>query len=154
MSNYLLICGDGESLESKLVPAFKITVNRLNNNTWPIYPGTKHKNSIQQGDICFFYCAGKQHNAQCIAGVATVDQVLASNRLNVEPDLLSDVPVKSLTFSNIELIDPCSIRDLINNLDLTKHLTRWGSALQGGCRVLSEHDASLLRNLINRNLND
>lgn len=145
---YLFICSDTETIDGKEC-AKNITITRLNKGLWPLYKGTKHRRSIEAGDNCLFYLAGRYEDGQHVIASGRVDGV---EQWGVEKgviddvDVLSGVPEQVIHINNIKYLEPVSIRAHLQQLSfIPKESTHnWGGALQGGCKKLIEYDFRIL----------
>ncbi len=133
--------------------AFNVAKARLSKKLWPIFSGTRNRKSIQEGDICFIYLAGKGDYSQHIFAKASVIEKLDWSRSKEsidDQDLLTDFPNMALRFENVEMIEPVPIRNLLSKLSFIPASTQWGSVFQGGCRKLNQDDANIILKQVNQ----
>jgi len=150
-NNYLLIGSDAQDVNNCLVSAYEICIRRLARNVWPLYRGTRNRNSIQPTDQCIIYLAGKSNFAQTIVAFAEVGKIRTPRKdeeLFDGADVMTGLPASVIGFSNLDVLPiPIRMHSLLDFLDFTPtNPAKWGSAMQGGCRRITQHDFEIILN--------
>jgi hypothetical protein len=151
---YILISSDtfnfsGECFSGKLAAESRLSVKR-----WPLYHGTRNRNSLSEGDICLVYIAGSGEYSQCFFGCVEIESVSSTtnkNKIDFFDSLLIDQnPVGIVKFKSVNIFDsPIPIRPLLDFLSfMPKNKERWGSGVQGGCRKISKEDFEIIKSKI------
>jgi hypothetical protein len=145
---FILIASDITDFSGQKLTAEEATMNRLTNVIWPLYSGTRNRKMIKDGDKCLFYLAGANAKAQSFIGEADVVAIKRPKNITV---LLSKLaveqpPVEIIIFGAFSLYDePKPIRPILDELSfIPKNRSRWGAAMQGGCRRISKEDYEVI----------
>ncbi len=147
MAFFILIASDTENVDGSVVPSIDIIVNRLAKGKWPLYSGTPNIRSLSVADECLLYVAGKKSFcAQNFVAVIRIKNITAESSRIDDLDLLVDKPSQTIYFELVQrLSPPISIYKYLNQLEfIPENKSRWGSALQGGCRKISSNDFRLI----------
>ncbi|MGB1262816.1 MAG: hypothetical protein ACPG52_07910 [Cognaticolwellia sp.] len=146
MKYFILATVDAEQIDTtRRVPAHDVIMNRLHQGKWPIYSGTSFKDKLSVGDKCLIYVGGYRDKCRHIVASATIDKFENDNTLIDGDDILTKVPLKILTFKDIEFyLKPVNIKLFIDELSFISNKQYWGTSLQGGCKIMSETDFNLI----------
>ena len=151
---YILVCSDAETFTGFKRTASAIARARLERGVWPLYRGTQNRVRMRVGDHCLIYLAGQGPRAQHIIAAATIDGVDEWNPARGAPggeDVATDIPGRILVFREISSGFAVPIRPLLDRLSFTCQMRRrWGSAMQGGSRLITSRDERLIRDAIGR----
>jgi len=150
MTNYyIMITADAHKSLLNFPTAKQLSLNRLKNGYWPLYPRTKNFRRIESGDKLIIYAGGKREGGMSFIGTAQVDKVLDSRGRGTK--LLIDShfshytsdPARFLQISKCKVFKTGkSIGDLKSRLTFIKDKVskKWGCYLQGGCLSISQKD--------------
>jgi hypothetical protein len=143
---YILTTSDSEDLEGKKVAALTLFKERQQSNQWNLYARTPHRTNIKAGDYCLFYLAGDQTNRQHIVGEGVVREIYPvkkyqAGKYNSEP------PVSTIEFDDLIIYQvPVSVKDHLDRLSfIPRNKSKWGAAIQSGCKKISFADFCTLR---------
>lgn len=151
MHFYLFVTVDASSFSgSKQFFAEEIVSDRLKKGKWPIYSKTANKDKIKIGDKCLFYVGGNGLLSKHILGTGSINNIYLTNEIIDDVDALTDLPYKQLELTDIKIYTrPIFIKDFLEELSfIPDNKSRWGVALQGGCKNISKRDYYFLHNLV------
>ena len=150
MANYILICMDGTDADGRLLRAAAVARNRIGAKLWPIYSGTRNRTDIKVGDRFVVYIGGQREHAQEFVSTGFVAGMeLPSESRRADSPNLNEVgpPAHAwLRLMDIRDLEPAvSVRPLLDSLSFVpKNRKRWGVALMGGVRRISDDDLKLI----------
>lgn len=146
---FILIASDVVDILGNELTGVGAALQRMKGKIWPLYQGTKNCKTIRVGDRCVFYVAGVGAGAQSFLGEAKVAGYLGLNDLKALLPILAaeQYPASVLLFDEVELYQSeKSIRPILTKLSfIPENKTKWGSAFQGGCRLISPEDYKHIR---------
>jgi hypothetical protein len=151
-SYYMFIVNDAYSIDGRRVPAYEVACHRLRLGAWPLYKGTKNRNSIALGDRILVYIGGAKEHRQAFiasASVRAVEGAIPRRSAPTDPeDVIADPPFKIVLLSDVVYLEPpVEIRPLLKSLSFVHSLARWGAGLVGGCRSVTAADFHKITNL-------
>lgn len=127
--------------------AYDLVAERLKRGLWPIYEGTRNRNTIIAGSRLAFYVAGRSKYARHIVAHAVVSEIRRHRVSKTDPlEYLTDHPHLVLALRDIELLKPpLAMRHMIPRLSFCpENVAKWGVAMMGGARAVSKEDWSTL----------
>jgi len=144
LTNYLMITNDTEHFSGSIYSAFELIFQRFELKRWDLNERTRFRKVIGSGDRLAFYAAGKRKNCGHIIACARVGAVITrSADLKRNNDLLASSPVSQLELKDINIIEPINFKDKFFELEMSigvRRTKKWGSALMGGAKKLSDND--------------
>lgn len=142
-----MITNDTEHV-SGTYSAYELILRRLELKRWDLNERTRFRKVISSGDRLAFYAAGKRKNRGCIIACAEVGAIIQHRtEFKQNNELLTPAPDSQLELRSIEIIEPVNLRDKFFELDMSNGVRRtkkWGSALMGGAKKLSDNDWTAL----------
>ena len=143
-----MITTDTEHICGNIMPAYDVVKRRLEFECWDLYERTRFRKFIAKEDRLAFYVGGRRKNKGMVISTAVVDQVVTSPRkIKIDEQLLVDKPVAQLLLTKISYIEPLNLREKFFELEMSsrvKKTLKWGSALMGGAKQLSDKDWKFL----------
>lgn len=125
----LLIANDAEKT------AYEIFNERIGQNSWPIYLGTKFGKYLKEGIRVIFYIAGQNEKAQSFIASTRIKTVIENEIMEFDPHKKFSKVICNIKFEDINLFKKeVKIRDHLNNLSFIKTNNKryFGLYLQGG----------------------
>lgn len=125
----LLIANDAEKT------AYEIFNERISQNSWPIYLGTKFGKYLKEGIRVIFYIAGQDEKAQNFIASTRIKAVIENEIMEFDPHKKFSKVINNIKFEDINLFEKeVKIRDHLNNLSFIKTNNKryFGLYLQGG----------------------
>jgi hypothetical protein len=146
---YLLVTVDPELEEGGRGDAFELVRQRLANQRWPLFRGTRHRDRFRFGDAVAFYVGGAGPLAGRVVATAVVDGVVLWQRGDpaVDPDnVLTDPPFKVLRLTEVSMLaTPVRLQSVLPRLSFApSYMQRWGVCIMGGSRRLTGADWTVL----------
>lgn len=144
---FLLGANDGFDEDERRRPARDVAMSWLSRRLWPVYANTKNREAFEPGARVVFYIGGKSSDAQTLIGYATIARVRSATFAErTEVGIGEKTPAKVLEFEPLTLFDvPVPIRPLLDRLEMFARVRqRWGIALVGGSRRISESDFEMI----------
>lgn len=142
-----MITNDTEHV-SGIYSAYELILQRLELKRWDLNERTRFRKVISSGDRLAFYTAGKRKNCGCIIACAQVGAIIKHRtEFKQNNELLTPAPDSQLELENIEIIEPVNFKDKFFELDMSNGVRRtkkWGTALMGGAKKLSDKDWTAL----------
>ena len=139
-----MITNDTEHFSGSIYSAYELILQRLELKRWDLNERTSFRKAICSGDRLAFYAAGQRKNRGHIIACARVGELITrSADFKRNNDLLSASPVSQLELTDIDIIEPINLRDKFFDLEMShgvRRTTKWGSALMGGAKKLSDND--------------
>lgn len=139
-----MITNDTEHFSGSTYSALELIFQRLELKRWDLNERTRFRKVIGSGDRLAFYAAGKRKNCGYIIACARVGSLITrSIDLKRNNDLLSASPVSQLELKDIDIIEPIDFKSKFFELEMSNSVRRtnkWGSALMGGAKKLSDND--------------
>jgi predicted RNA-binding protein len=124
--------------------ANEILEQRLKSKVWEIYDKTNLRNQLQEKSKVIFYLAGAGPNSQHFVGEAMIDKIIYANSSYSEE--ANTMIHSTLHFDKITKYKiPVSIKKIMKNLKFIKNPAKYGTALNGGVRRISESDYLVIR---------
>ena len=144
---FLLGANDGFDHNERRRDARDVAMAWLNRKSWPVYANTKNRKAFEPGAGVVFYIGGKASSGQTIIGsarIALIRPATSAERLGV--GMGEKTPSEVLEFEPLEFFPvPVPIRPLIDKLEMFVQVPqRWGIALVGGSRRISQADFDLI----------
>jgi len=143
MNYFILVCGDEEHVEGRLIPAQHLASHRLQKCSWPLYINTSNVEKITSGDRCLIYLSGTHKNAQCFFASANIVEARKDTyALNCDKNtVLPKKLLKCLSLNQVEEYEPLSIRDLNQKVSLSKYpQKKLNTLLRGRCLEITKQD--------------
>jgi len=141
MNYYILIASSADDKSGNIIEGNEVASKRLDKCIWPLYNKTQNRKRIMSGDICFIYVSGTGKNHQHIIGEVAVK---SNNEIRnfVDDYYHPSTPSNVLHLTNCKKYkDPICFKSILTDLSICpSNMQRWGCALQGGCRKISEDD--------------
>lgn len=144
---FLLGANDGFDEDERRRPARDVAMGWLSRRSWPVYANTKNRLAFDAGARVVFYVGGKSSDAQTLIGFGTIAAVRSATSAERNGAGAGEkTPVKIIDFKPLTLFrTPVPIRPLLDQLEMfAKVRQRWGVALVGGSRRISEADFELI----------
>ena len=145
-SSFIFVVNDSRDFDDRFVPAAELAELRLKHKKWPLYKNTRSRNQVQANDKCLIYLAGRGSKAQHFVAHAVVADVDSTRGIeSPDPDtMLTEAPVLVLSLSKVSKLNPpVGIKRILDQLSFIKS-KKWGGALQGGCKKISQADFELI----------
>lgn len=148
--HYLLTKRDGFTASGEIINATDAALALLDAGFWPLFKGTPCRKMVKPGQKVLIYLAGNNYDCQRVIASVTIESITEwSKRIHAKqyPLMLDDEPSLVLNFSDIKVFSSSvSIRDHLHSLDLVpkKNPAKWGMAMVGGMKSLTEHDYKIL----------
>lgn len=142
-NHFLLITTDGETEGGKRASARTLIDWRLERRRWPIYLGTRHKRTMQPGDLVLFYQGGNRPGRQHVIAQARIAEIIVPSRDEEfdPPWLLSSAADQALVLDEVKKLEnPVSIKSLMGEISILPKMRFWGALLMGGCRKMTLED--------------
>lgn len=149
-NHYLLTKRDGFTAAGEMISATDSALALLDIGFWPLFKGTPCRKMVKPGQKVLIYLAGNNEDCQRVIASVTIKSITEwSKRDHAKryPLMLDDEPSLVLNFTDIKIFgSPVSIREHLHHLDLVpkKNPAKWGMAMVGGMKSLSEHDYYIL----------
>ncbi len=149
-NHYLLMKRDGFTASGELVSASESALALLDIGFWPLFKQTPCRRMVKPGQKALIYLAGRGKGCQRVIASVTIDSIAEwSKRIHAKqyPLMLDDEPNLVLNFSDIQIFKtPVRIKNHLNNLDLVpkQNPAKWGMAMVGGMKSLSDNDYRIL----------
>ena len=154
LSELIMVCGKGYNKEGSEKEPSEVLHHRLKNNYWPIYINTKNRKIIRTGDNLLFYVSGnKTLGGRVVAKSKVKGFVDKKNARDFNKSLSYEEEVSFgeniLYFIKIDeaciLKNPICMKENLSKLSFGNiNLNKWGSVLQGGCRLITADDFLVL----------
>jgi len=123
--------------------ANEILEQRLKNKVWEIYDKTNLRNQLEEKSKVIFYLAGSGPNAQHFVGEAIIDKIIYANSSYSEE--ANTMVHSTLHFDKITNYEgPVSIKKIMKKLTFITNPAKYGTALNGGVRRISEKDYKVI----------
>jgi len=126
------------------IDAMDVLRDRLLNNKWPIYAGTRNRLKLLSGERVLFYVSSKAVGYKIVANA----EIFVARPPNLKDYCISNPsPVHSiLSFKNIKFLKKnIDFKKKLPKLSFApKNMTKWGVVVLGGCRYVSLTDYMLI----------
>jgi len=146
--NYFLLVASPQTLASgRVLHPAEVIKHRLNARYWPLSHHTPNRARIKRGDECLAYLAGTRKGSQSFSGRMTVSaSEVWTGPEDSEIDLHGASPyVQKLHVENVQFFrEPIPIRPLLPRMAFHGERKNWGVMLQGGCKLISFEDWSVI----------
>jgi len=140
-----LVTSDGECLDGTPIRSFNVLGRRLEAKRYPLYEGTRLRDKIKEGDICFFYLAGKGEGRHTIIGHSQIDKVEFPKDSIEFNDILGTPVDRYLRMGKIHIYGKkILLHDIKEDLTFIKNKQKWGVYFQGGTIMLQKTDAKII----------
>ncbi len=144
-SHFMLIKQSGYDAKLRPLTAYESAKALMLSGLWPLWSGTRCKHMVSVGHQLLIYAAGFEKYGKCVIGTARVqslDEWKDAAHKNRYPLMLDGIPEKVLIFDDVSLFDvPVDLRTKLDTLSFVpKNKKKWGVAMMGGMRSLSEAD--------------
>ena len=137
MKYFILLTSDSDQIAKNILD------NRLKKKQWEIYDKTNLRRQLEEKDKVIFYLAGSGPNSQHFVGEAIIDKIVYENSLYSEE--ANTMIHSTLHFDQIlNYEDPVSIKKIMKKLTFIKNPDKYGTALNGGVRRISEKDYKVI----------
>tara|TARA_A100001391_G_C5076844_1_gene279351 strand:+ start:97 stop:573 length:477 start_codon:yes stop_codon:yes gene_type:complete len=149
-NHYLLMKRDGFTASGELIGATESALALLDIGFWPLFKRTPCRKMVKPGQKALIYLAGRDKDCQRIIASVTIESIAEwSKQLHAEqyPLMLDDIPNLVLNFSDIQIFKtPVLIKEHLDKLDLVpkQNPAKWGMAMVGGMKSLSDNDYRVL----------
>lgn len=140
----MLITSSSETNAGALVKSESVAIGRLKAQEWPIYSYTKNRSAICVGDKVVAYAAGG-----LLVGASTIINIVRD-----VPSVRRWREISIITMPNVALVlllekpqlfvPTVKIKSLLNELSFIPNHGKWGSALMGGTRKISQNDYRII----------
>lgn len=138
MQYFILLTSDSNKYANEILE------QRLKSKVWEIYDKTNLRNQLQEKSKVIFYLAGAGPNSQHFVGEAMIDKIIYANSSYSEE--ANTMIHSTLHFDKItKYKNPVSIKKIMKNLKFIKNPAKYGTALNGGVRRISESDYLVIR---------
>lgn len=142
-SYFILIASDSYTLSGSRYRARKLAEGRLQQGIWGLYPGTSNRSVIRVGDQVLVYVGGSGPDRCSViarAWVSGIDNPRDAVFID-PPNVESDGADRILRLADVQRIGPVDIRQMLDDLSfIPENRQKWGVALMGGCRKISQQD--------------
>jgi len=124
-------------------PAQEILNQRLKSRTWEIYDKTNLRNQLEEKSKVIFYLAGSGPSSQHFVGEAMIDKIIYANSSYSEE--ANTMIHSTLHFDQItNYQEPVSVKKILKKLTFITNPAKYGTALNGGVRRISEKDYEVI----------
>ncbi len=124
-------------------PAQEILNQRLKSRTWEIYDKTNLRNQLEEKSKVIFYLAGSGPSSQHFFGEAMIDKIIYANSSYSEE--ANTMIHSTLHFDQItNYQEPVSVKKILKKLTFITNPAKYGTALNGGVRRISEKDYEVI----------
>ena len=140
-----MVTSDGECLDGTTIQSLNVLGRRLETKRYPLYERTRLRGKIKEGDICFFYLAGKGEGRHTIIGHSQIDKIEYPKDPLEFNDMLGTPVDRYLKMGKINIYDKrILLHDIKEDLTFIKNKQKWGVYFQGGTIMLQKSDAKLI----------
>lgn len=123
--------------------AEEILAQRLKSKIWEIYDKTNLRNQLEEKSKVIFYLAGSGPNSQHFVGEAIIDKIVhANSKYSEEANTMIHSTLHFEKILNYKV--PISIKKIMNNLTFITNPAKYGTAINGGVRRISEKDYKII----------
>ena len=143
---FLFITNDSFDPDGSKIHAGLVLQKRLEQNIWEIYSNTANKKILKPGDLVLFYLAGSSKLAKHIVAEAKIAKVFDPPS-KASQDTYGPTPERCVQFEEIkEYEKKVALIDKFDELSfIPKNRSKWGSAVQSGCRRILASDYEHLK---------
>lgn len=147
-NTFFLAANDAYDEHERRKGAYQVIKEWLGKPAWPVYRNTKNRLAFAPQDRVVIYAGGYKQHSQTIIGVAVIVKVRSPTKAELEElsQTSAPTPVKILDLGELVCCEtPVSIRPILTRLEMFAGLgAKWGVALMGGSRKISEDDFALI----------
>ena len=133
MQYFILLTSDNNKYANEILE------QRLKSKVWEIYDKTNLRDQLKEKSKVIFYLAGSGPNSQHFVGEAIIDKIIyANSSYSEEANTMIHSTLQFDKITNYE--KPVSIKKLLKKLTFITNPAKYGTALVGGVRRISEKD--------------
>lgn len=133
MQYFILLTSDNNKYANEILE------QRLKSKVWEIYDKTNLRDQLKEKSKVIFYLAGTGPNSQHFVGEAIIDKIIyANSSYSEEANTMIHSTLQFDKITNYE--KPVSIKKLLKKLTFITNSAKYGTALVGGVRRISEKD--------------